>query len=147
MTTMQSFERGYQYLNAAHGALNDGNASAAEAMARKLREYRPELGKEEFSRTHCTRHSIRERIHELPFTRRCCQQPRRISGRSGHPRLHFRSPIRSKAFPTWGAPYMSGNGIRPVLRVSARDAICWLQRWMPLRTEEYGEGPLDCAGP
>jgi extracellular factor (EF) 3-hydroxypalmitic acid methyl ester biosynthesis protein len=82
MTTAQSFERGYQYLNAAHTALNEGNAGAVEELAHKLRDYRPELGKEwpEFARAHCSRHPVREKIHESPFTRRCWQQPRGYPG-------------------------------------------------------------------
>ena len=82
MTATQLFERGYQYLNAAHSALNDGNAGAVEELAYKLRDYRPELGREwpEFARMHCSRHPVTKKIHESPFTRRCYQQPRGYPG-------------------------------------------------------------------
>jgi extracellular factor (EF) 3-hydroxypalmitic acid methyl ester biosynthesis protein len=81
-TAPRDFERGYQFLDAAHAGLNEGRAGAVLELAHQLRGYRPELGAQwpEFARTHCRHHSIREKLHESPLSRRCFEQPRGYPG-------------------------------------------------------------------
>lgn len=82
MSTNQAFERGYEFLDAAHAALSHGHAGAIEELGRDLQHYRCELAGDwpEFARTHCGRHPVQEKIQESPFTRRCYQQPRGYPG-------------------------------------------------------------------